>query len=325
MAFKDIFDQEKAKEIITGQLRSGRVPHAYLFLGQDGVGRKKAALELAKALNCQKNEGKKTLEEGCDHCVSCGKIDHFSHPDVQMIDFPYQANLENKELDKQKTLKIDTIRALQHDVNLKPSEGRWKVYIIEPAEKITTDAANCLLKTLEEPPAWTVIILLARHRENLPATVVSRTQILFFGPLAEGTVASFVNKNFTLPDGRAREIAKMAEGSLAAASALASEDPAAASLWERIRSGKLSKLELLSLSQQFAKSARDVTAELLAGAKNDFRLDPRRAGPALEEIIASRALLEKNVNPQAVLDVLFLKLYRNFQRTDARQMDIFNA
>jgi hypothetical protein len=68
-----------------------------------------------------------------------------------------------------------------------------------------------------------------------------------------------------------------------------------------------------------------VTAELLAGAKNDFRLDPLRAGPALEEIIASRSLLEKNVNPQAVLDVLFLKLYRNSRRTGARQMDIFNA
>ncbi|MHB9155150.1 MAG: DNA polymerase III subunit delta' [Endomicrobiales bacterium] len=324
MSFKDIHHQQKVKEIIAGQLRSGRIPHAYLFLGQDGVGRRKTALELAKALNCQKNEGQKVIADPCDHCISCQKIAHGNHPDVQVINFAWQANLEGKELEKQKALKIDTIRALQHDVNLRPTEGRWKVYLIEPAEKITLDAANCLLKTLEEPPASTVIILLAKHRENLPATVVSRTQTVFFRPLPEKEVAQFVREQYGLTEQRSREIAQLSEGSLSAAGELAGEgEGAAASLWKQLREGGFSTAELLSLSQQHAKSAPELTAELLAEAKNDFRADPARFGPAVEALVASRGLLERNVNPQMVLDVLFLKLDKFARNEGGRQPGLF--
>lgn len=311
MSFQDIIGQQRPKNIILGQLRSGRIPHAYLFLGIEGIGRRKAALELAKALNCHAHSATKTFSDACDHCISCQKIAHGNHPDVQVIDFEYQAKLEGKDADKQRVIKIDTIRALQKDVNLKPTEGRWKVYIIDPAEKITLDAANCLLKTLEEPPSWTMIILLAKHKENLPATIVSRTQVLHFTPLAEDAVAAVLLKSADISPEKARSIAGMAEGSLATAQRLIDETEAVdGSPWKAVTAQPMAATDLLALSQQHAKTAVDVLDEMTAEAKLDFRADPNRFGEALSSIMAARRILERNASGQTVLDVLFLKLNR---------------
>ncbi|MBN1823756.1 MAG: hypothetical protein JW803_05500 [Endomicrobiales bacterium] len=310
MTFRNILNQNKAKKILSGQLRSGRIAHAYLFLGRDGVGRKKTAIELAKSLNCSSNADRKTeLSEGCDHCASCQKIERFNHPDVRLIDFAWQARLENKDVEKQKTIKIDTIRAVQRDVNLKPIEGRWKIYIIDPAEKITLDAANCLLKTLEEPPEWTVIVLLATSRENLPLTVLSRTQIVNFNPLGEDEVAGYLIRTSGAGDSRSREIAKACEGSLSAALAMTDEDDTViTNLLKKLRNGNTDHADILRLSQQLSKDAKEVTNGLLYHIKNDFRDEPRNDPATAEAIIESRRLLERNVNPQMVLDVLFMKI-----------------
>lgn len=311
MSFQDIIAQERPKNIILGQLRSGRIPHAYLFLGIDGIGRRKAALELSKSLNCHAHSATKTFSDACDHCVSCQKIAHGNHPDVQVIDFEYQAKLEGKDADKQRNIKIDTIRAVQKDISLKPTEGRWKVYIIDPAEKITLDAANCLLKTLEEPPSWTMIILLAKHKENLPATIVSRTQVLHFTPLPEAAVAAMLLKTADLPPEKARAVAAMAEGSLATALRLVDEtEDVEDSPWKALTARPMPDADLLSLSQQHAKTAADVLDEMTAEAKLDFRADPNRFNDALASIMAARRMLERNASGQTVLDVLFLKLNR---------------
>ena len=310
MSFNDIINQNKAKSILKGQLASGRIAHAYLFLGQDGTGRKKTAIELAKSLNCSKNSSLKKFEDACDHCVSCRKIEHSNHPDVTVVDFTYQARLENKEVEKQKSLKIDTIRAMQKEISFKPSEGRWKVYIVEPAEKITLDAANCLLKTLEEPPSWTVIVLLGKHRENLPATVVSRTQVIYFAPLAESEIENYLVSSRATPRGRAAQIAASCEGSLSCAlNLLEDNDDPAPALWKKIRSGNLCSADILFASQQLSKNARELLGGLINEAKNDFRSDCRaETGIAVEEISNSMKLIEQNVNPQMILDVLLLKL-----------------
>ena len=315
MSFNDIINQEKAKSILRGQLASGRVAHAYLFLGQDGIGRKRTALELAKALNCAKNLSGKKIEEACGHCVSCIKIAGSNHPDVTLVNFAYQARLENKEVEKQKSLKIDTIRAMQKDVNFKPSEGRWKVYIVEPAEKITIEAANSLLKTLEEPPAWTVIILLAKHRENLPATVVSRTQVIYFAPLSEREVERYLISSRSTAPARAAEIALACEGSLSAAlSMLEENDNPAPALWKKMKSGSLNTADTLFASQQLSKNAGELLDGLINEAKNDFRGGNRHVGSVVEEIAGSMKLLEQNVNPQMILDVLLLKLNDQFRK-----------
>ena len=236
MAFNDIIGQEKAKKILEGQLKSGRIAHAYLLLGQDGIGRKKTAVEFAKTLNCVKNISAKRFEPACGRCVSCKKIESLNHPDVTLVDFKYQANIENKEVEKQRALKIDTIRAMQKEVSFKPSEGRWKIFIVEPAEKITLDAANCLLKTLEEPPAWTVIMLLAKHRENLPSTVVSRTQVIYFSPLPEKDIAEYLVSRHSIQRAEAEKTAHLCDGSISnALNLLENKDNTASSLWRKLQ------------------------------------------------------------------------------------------
>ncbi|MFH1369412.1 MAG: DNA polymerase III subunit delta' [Elusimicrobiota bacterium] len=311
--FKNIINQQKAKDITIGQLKSGRVPHAYLFLGQEGVGRKKFALELAKILNCAANvsaqDGIQNTGGACGHCPSCSKIDRGLHPDVQLVNFEWQANLENKDVEKQKSIKINTIREVQKGVSLKPSEGKWKVYIIEPAEKITLDAANCLLKTLEEPPKWTLLILLARNRENLPATVVSRTQIIPFTPLKETEVAQYLARHHSLSESAAAKIAARSEGSFLAAAALVEEDSGMLeSLWNDIKKNLLADAELLAVSQQHSKNASEFTRELLALVKMDFNRDPEKYRNAVQEVLASDKLLGRNVNAQMVLDNMLLSL-----------------
>lgn len=311
MSFKTIIGQRRATAILSAQLKSGRIPHAYLFLGPEGVGRKRTALELAKILNCQTGEPGSPRLTACGHCISCTKISEANHPDVQLIDFAWQAQLDNKDAEKQKAIKIDTIRALQHETCLKPSEGTWKVFIIDPAEKITIDAANCLLKTLEEPPRWTMIILLARHKENLPATVVSRTQVVSFSPLSESDVAEFLRSRCGCDDRRAGEIAALAEGSLANALELVREkEDIPEPVWPRITGPGTAIADLLALSQRYAKNAGELIDELLAEARRDFRRDPRRSGAAARAILDARARLESSANAQMVLDTMLLQLYR---------------
>lgn len=320
MSFTAIINQARAKEIITGQLASGKVPHAYLFLGPEGVGRRKMALELAKTLNCLQPAGAAVFGGAaeplrtapCDHCVSCRKIDALAHPDVQMIDFDWQARFEEKEGKrpaKQRALKIDTIREIQREVSRKPMEGRWKVFIIDPAEKITPDAANCLLKTLEEPPRGNMIILLARHKENLPATIVSRVQIVPFGPLTDRDIAAWLILNAGLSNDDAHTVAGLAEGSLAAALKLVSDKKEVAEpLLSRVIQRGTSTASLLDISASYAKTADAFLDELLAEAKQQFRRAPRRFAPLVDDILRARRLLERHTNAQMVLDALLLRL-----------------
>ncbi|MCX5781667.1 MAG: DNA polymerase III subunit [Elusimicrobia bacterium] len=319
MSFKDIINQEKAKNILIGQLNSKKISHAYLFLGQDGIGRKKTAYELAKALNCPTNSNDQKFNEGCDHCLSCDKIKKLIHPDVQHIGYEWQANLLGEEIDKQKSIKIKTIRALQYEINLKPSESRWKIFIIEPAEEITEDAANCLLKTLEEPPKWTVIILLAKHKENLPSTVVSRTQIVPFQPLSEKEISNFLISNHNLAKGAADNIAVLSEGSLSSAIRLIEEKKTIQSpFWPKVKQKKIPVHSILEESDNYTKNASELLEELLAEVKNDFRSNPQDYQSVIREIINSQKLIEQNVNSRFVLDALFLKINRLVNVSDKK-------
>ena len=310
MSFKDILHQQKAVGIITGQLLSGHVPHAYLFLGPDGVGRKKTALELARALNCHTKDGNTARAAGgCDHCLSCNKIERSLHPDVQLIDFQWQARLENKDIEKQKTIKIDTIRALQHEISLKPSEGAWKIFIVDPADKITPEAANCLLKTLEEPPRWTILILLARHKENLPSTIVSRTQTIVFCPLDDGIIERYLVANAAVDRGRAHDIAAIAGGSLSQALELAAgRDADSRDLWNELIAAAPSLKKLLSISQSQSKNAPDFLDGLMLQSSNCLRAGRLNMAPVLEELLSARKLLGRNANPQLLLDALMVKI-----------------
>ena len=161
MSFKDVIGHKSAIKILQKEIKSCRISHAYLFTGKAGVGKRTLAMQFAKALFCKEGSN-----DSCDTCIICQKIKHFNHPDLENIE------IENDS----KQLKIDQIREMQKNLVYKPYEGERKIYIISNADCMTLQAANSLLKTLEEPPSYATIILLAEDVNKILPTVFSRCQ-----------------------------------------------------------------------------------------------------------------------------------------------------
>lgn len=188
MALKDIIGQDKAIGILLRTLQRNRIPSTYLFAGESGIGKKLAAINLAKALNCLSEE--RTVEAGsidaCDECSSCKKIDSGTHPDFLLI---------SPESDQ---IKIEEIRAIDEALSLKAYEARYKVVIVDEADAMNQYAANAFLKTLEEPPPGSLIILISSKPDSLPDTIRSRCSRLNFSPLSsdacEEVIRSILNQ-----------------------------------------------------------------------------------------------------------------------------------
>src|SRR6266700_2924531 len=174
MSLDSIIGQPFAVELCRMWLQR-KTTQPLLFYGPEGVGKKELALEVAKALNCVKQSG-----DGCDSCLSCRKIAAGNHPDVRVIDLAWQAAVRKEVLEKQQALRIETVLAERHRLLQSPVEGPWKVSILDEAHRLTADAANVLLKILEEPPANTAIILVTAFRDRLLQTIVSRCQPVRF-------------------------------------------------------------------------------------------------------------------------------------------------
>ncbi len=195
MAFSHIIGQEKALAVLQHALRHERVPQAYVFAGYEGIGKKFSALMLAKALNCHEKQ-----DDACDRCISCHKVDNGNHPDVRIIEPDGQF------------IKIDQIREMQKDAGYKAFEGRRKVYIIDHAETMRDEAANALLKTLEEPAAECVIILVTANVYALLPTVLSRCQFIRFVTLGVEKLVKLLAQRQQLDEQRARLVASLSEG-----------------------------------------------------------------------------------------------------------------
>ena len=145
---------------LTAHLRKNRIAHTYIFTGPNDLGKLELALAFAKSLNCERD----SVFKECG-CVSCQKIDKRIHPDVRFYG----------EDEKTRSIKIEDARAIIHEASLKPYEGRWKVFILLGAERLTLEAANALLKIFEEPPEHSVFILLVENKAHLLQTIQSRS------------------------------------------------------------------------------------------------------------------------------------------------------
>ncbi|MEK0317847.1 DNA polymerase III subunit delta' [Cohnella sp. 56] len=165
MAIGQVPGQERAKRLLQGMLRSGKVAHAYLFAGPSGTGRSAMAQAFAMALLCERGG-----DDACGECLTCRKVQHGNHPDLHRI------------VPDGQTVKIDQIRELQRELSYRSAGAQRKIYIIEAAETMTVQAANSLLKFLEEPPSPVVAILLAPSDQAMLPTIVSRTQLVPFTP-----------------------------------------------------------------------------------------------------------------------------------------------
>ncbi|MFW5999598.1 MAG: DNA polymerase III subunit delta' [Halanaerobiaceae bacterium] len=208
MSFSDVIGQEAAVRVLRDELKMGRVNHAYLFTGKEGVGKKTLAFQFARALLCEEKN-----DDCCDVCLSCRRIDHSNHPDVKFV-VPEEGS---------KNIKIAQVREMQREVSLKPYEGERKVYIIEDVERMTLQAANSMLKTLEEPPSYAVIILLAEEISKLLSTVVSRCQRVRLYDISREKICNFLASR-GVEERRARLLAGLAGGSIGRALSLEGDE-----------------------------------------------------------------------------------------------------
>lgn len=177
---EQIIGHGKVLSLLSNSLRTERLSHAYLLVGPAKVGKMTVALWLARAVNCE------AVGRPCDRCVHCQKISARKHSDVQIIGLP--ENVGSGADSSQTEISIDQIKDVQHIASLPPFEGKHKVFIIDGAERLSTEAANCLLKTLEEPVGRVLFILLTSAEGRLLPTVVSRCQRLELVPLPRSEI-----------------------------------------------------------------------------------------------------------------------------------------
>ena len=197
-AFSEIIGQERAIGFLKGVMARGKIPHAYLFAGIAGVGKTTAALAFTQVINCKEPVN----QEACGQCQRCRQLRSGNFPDLVFI-----------EPDRQ-NIKIEQIRDLNRTLSFKPISGRYRVSIIRQAEVMTDEAANALLKTLEEPPQNNILILNVTEPLALFPTIVSRCQKVLFRPIPVRVLADWLVDNQSLEEDKAHVLAKISEGSL---------------------------------------------------------------------------------------------------------------
>jgi DNA polymerase III subunit delta' len=215
MPLSSVQCQERALGALRSALQSGAVHHAYLFGGPEGVGKELAALGFVQALFCAE-----APHEGCGKCSSCLRIERRNHPDVSWV-MPEEeqvargfAGRADFDRNPSRDIKVNQIRKLQERLMLRPFEGRWKAAIITLAERLNDQAQNAFLKTLEEPPRDTVLILVTSGIERLLPTVRSRLSPVLFGPLPEAFLVEKVKEKRKLDPKLAHLLAVLSGGSL---------------------------------------------------------------------------------------------------------------
>lgn len=182
--FENIIGHEQNIEHLENAIENGQVSHAYIFNGEDGIGKMTTAKAFVKALLCES-------KNSCGTYQSCIQIDSGNHPDVIYVTH------------EKAGITVDDIRdQVNQSVFVKPYSSDYKVYIIDEADKMNAAAQNALLKTIEEPPAYAVIILLSNNKESFLETIVSRCVVLNFGPLKESQVREYLHSHYDNMNGR---------------------------------------------------------------------------------------------------------------------------
>ena len=198
MALKDIIGQEKALNILKGCINKERIPHALFFAGDEGIGKRLSAVNFAKALNCtgtsaelfafdgedETTDQDNIFKDACGKCSSCIKIDKGSHPDV----FTLSPEGDGGQIT------VSAIRQLEESLSYKPFEGKWKIAIIDNADRLNRSAANAFLQTLEEPSQKSILILISSRPDILLATIRSRCQRVNFTPLPIDTMSRLLRE-----------------------------------------------------------------------------------------------------------------------------------
>lgn len=324
MRFTDLLGQEKNVRLLRSALIRGRVAHAYLVTGAPGTGKKTLARTFAAALNCE-GRGPEWDGEPCGECRSCRKLAGGNHPDVQEIS-PEGARL-----------KVEQMRELRRENARRPYEGRYKVFLIHQAELMTDEAANSLLKTLEEPPGPAVFLLLTAFPARILPTIASRCCSLKMAGLAEETIARALMAEGRAEEaargaaalaggalGRARDVAdrweSLKEEALAFYACASRGDRAGllerAAAWAKSREEAEERLQLLEgIYRQLLLAAggkpAGVWGKMLAGGAEAYGpLALPGAKTALLTIMCAKQALAANAHRRLLMEVVLLQIAR---------------
>jgi DNA polymerase-3 subunit delta' len=332
MAIANLAISEPVRRVLLRAVQASALPPAYLFVGPSGVGKRATALALAQSLNCL-TPG----EDACDHCAACQRIEKLVHPDIHLLEPQGQV------------IKIDQIRHLQESLSLQAYDARVKVAILDDATKLTVEAANSLLKMLEEPPDHTLFVLVCQNVGGLPATVLSRTQIVRFGLLPHDQIVALLRRQRP-PQVDAERLAALSGGRPGKAlgievSRVLEMRSQVLELLQQAQAGDTSLL--LASAEQWAKRKgdHDLLFELLLSLARDLTilsaggstpllmhadiqlaltslaagLSTPSSGELFEIVHAIQLAMTHNANPQLAFEVMLLKIGGVYER--ARQRD----
>lgn len=223
--FTDIIGQEQIKEHLQNALSAKKISHAYIINGEKSSGKEFIAKVFAMALQCEEQG-----LEPCQKCHACRQALSGNQPDIIRLSH-----------EKPNTISVDDIRSqINNDVAIKPYSSPYKIYIINEAEKMTQQAQNALLKTLEEPPGYAVILLLTANVNALLPTILSRCVVLNMKPVADSRVRAYLMEELQVPDYKADVCVAFARGNIGKAKALASSED-----FENIKNEALSLLKYI--------------------------------------------------------------------------------
>lgn len=224
--FASLVGNDTNKEILRRLVKNERYGATMIFAGPDGVGKRQFALAFAKAANCQNPPAGPA--DSCDKCPSCFRIDHESHGDVRTVrpDGTY--------------IKVAQARELSQEIRYRPFEGRQRFFIVDEADRLREEAANALLKTLEEPPPTSNLILVTARPDALLPTIRSRSQRIVFAPLSLTEMRAFITSHHPRPKDETDLLARLSEGRIGQITAIDLSD------YRRDRRELLELLELLS-------------------------------------------------------------------------------
>lgn len=207
--FKDIIGHEQIIEHLSTALKNNKISHAYIINGDNGTGKHILARAFAKALQCEAGYG-----DSCDMCHSCLQAESGNHPDI--IEVIHE---------KTGSIGVDDVRnQINNDIMIKPYSSKYKIYIVDEAEKLTPQAQNALLKTIEEPPAYGIILLLTNNMTSLLPTIRSRCVTLNIKAVETRKIKQYLSEKYELPDYKARMCAAFAQGNVGKAVRLATSE-----------------------------------------------------------------------------------------------------
>ena len=202
---------DKAVKALTRAIDSDRIAHAYLLAGPPQIGKMTLAMDIARVVNCvadeQPNMFGETEPKPCNTCGPCDRITRGLHTDVRVVSLGQDSRGRTQTL-----ISIDQVREVQREASLRPSEGKYRVFIFDRAEYLSQGAATALLKTLEEPPDQVIFILAATDSDRLLPTISSRCQTFRLRPIRQSVIAEHLKSQYEAEEEAAEEIARLSEG-----------------------------------------------------------------------------------------------------------------